>query len=567
MFYSTATATGTPSSLFLRAAVTPSLLLLRRRNLSVLRSGNPNKHLRLSASLADTHTHLSWSSPPPPTGDDHFKGWAFPESPPQNNNKKKGLPKIVIIAGIGTCVAALLAAIAYVLHSRKGLQFRFHSPSSTETTVYDKTETNMSDENATAASDAALEGVSDATNITLPKEADEKLERVKVSIDVDSNQLESLFVLKKLKIIEDDVKADELCTRREYARWLVHLNSILERNQKHRIVPSISLSGSVIAAFDDLGVEDPDFESIQALAEAGIIPSKLSGMNSCSDSSDGRGFCFYPERFISRQDLIYWKAQLEYGFLPGITEQMSRTKVYYMDVKEISPDAKPELLTDMLAGDKSIIRIVFGQSRRFQPNKPLTKAQAAVALTSGRMSEAVYNEILRLEADKSLRQAAMKEIRNEFLERGNIKKFWDEKMDVEKIRGFEVEKLYIAALHDLEEEKIVQVKTYEDYVKEKAAMDCQRQLLHHLKEEVDEMSERLASERSVYVAEQCDLQELLGKLQLKQEEMLDTKSILEAEIEALRILRSWVEDEARKSQARAKVLEEVGRRWKWDNQD
>lgn len=27
----------------------------------------------------------------------------------------------------------------------------------------------MSDENATAASDAALEGVSDATNITLPK--------------------------------------------------------------------------------------------------------------------------------------------------------------------------------------------------------------------------------------------------------------------------------------------------------------------------------------------------------------------------------------------------------------
>lgn len=30
--------------------------------------------------------------------------------------------------------------------------------------------------------------------------------------------------------------------------------------------------------------------------------------------------------------------------------------------------------------------------------------------------------------------------------------------------------------------------------------------------------------------------------------------------------RSWVEDEARKSQARAKVLEEVERRWKWYNQ-
>lgn len=29
--------------------------------------------------------------------------------------------------------------------------------------------------------------------------------------------------------------------------------------------------------------------------------------------------------------------------------------------------------------------------------------------------------------------------------------------------------------------------------------------------------------------------------------------------------RSWVEDEAQKNQARAKVLEEVGRRWKWDS--
>jgi hypothetical protein len=35
----------------------------------------------------------------------------------------------------------------------------------------------------------------------------------------------------------------------------------------------------------------------KALAESGIIPSKLSGTNSCADSSDGRSFCFYPERY------------------------------------------------------------------------------------------------------------------------------------------------------------------------------------------------------------------------------------------------------------------------------
>jgi len=30
--------------------------------------------------------------------------------------------------------------------------------------------------------------------------------------------------------------------------------------------------------------------------------------------------------------------------------------------------------------------------------------------------------------------------------------------------------------------------------------------------------------------------------------------------------RTWVEDEARRSQARAAVLAEVERRWKWDGQ-
>ncbi|XP_043813251.1 uncharacterized protein LOC110617238 isoform X5 [Manihot esculenta] len=138
----------------------------------------------------------------------------------------------------------------------------------------------------------------------------QKLERVKVPVPVDSAQLESLLVLKKLlesiisfsqrntciQIIEDYARAEELCTRREYARWLVRLSSLLERNPKHRIVPSMLLSGSVVAAFDDVSVEDSDFDSIQALAEAGIASTN----NYCSDSSKGDlSSCFYPDRFIS----------------------------------------------------------------------------------------------------------------------------------------------------------------------------------------------------------------------------------------------------------------------------
>ncbi|RXH78741.1 hypothetical protein DVH24_002259 [Malus domestica] len=52
----------------------------------------------------------------------------------------------------------------------------------------------------------------------------------------------------------------------------------------------------------------------------------------------------------------------------------------------------------------------------------------------------------------SARKAEMEVIRSEFLDRENIQKFWDEKMNVEKTPGLGVEKAYLAALSDLEQE-------------------------------------------------------------------------------------------------------------------
>lgn len=87
----------------------------------------------------------------------------------------------------------------------------------------------------------------------------------------------------------------------------------------------------MVAAFDDVDVEDPDFESIQgsfildvcmqflrvdfeeekrlsfffficicnlALAEAGVIPGQLLGKHYGSDGSKGQGgIYFFPERY------------------------------------------------------------------------------------------------------------------------------------------------------------------------------------------------------------------------------------------------------------------------------
>ncbi|XP_024019417.1 uncharacterized protein LOC21405733 isoform X1 [Morus notabilis] len=525
--------------------------------------------LRLFASIAETKAiELSWVDP---NSDDGYGGWAVSDTPVHLKKQGIGL-RMFVIWGFGASFAGVFAAIAYLSLRRKGLDFKITSPlhgiltandtkgSENRTTDYDKSDGDSLD------METGLQLEPDVVSENVASTFTEKVERVIIPVAVDSTQRKALSVLKNLKIIEDDVKADELCTRREYARWLVRMNSLLERNPRHRIIPSVLLSGSVKAAFNDVSVEDPDFGSIQALAEAGVVSSKLAH-NSANNGFKGEGDArFSPDRFISRQDLIDWRTQLEYQILPGLIEQIFTIKLGFMDMKELTPDGSPGLYMDMLAGDNSIIRKVFGKSKRFQPNKPSTKAQAAVALTSGRMTEAIQNELLRLEAESSARQAEMEVIWSELLERGDIKRLWDEKMNEEKIHGLEVQKVYLDAVSDLEQERVVQEKHYAENLKEKAAMDCQRQLLLSLKEEVNEMSEKLASERALYVAEQCDLRDMLSDLESKQEGMLDTKSILEAEKEALRILRSWVEDEARKSHARAKVLEEVGRRWKWENQ-
>ncbi|XP_057447920.1 uncharacterized protein LOC130739603 [Lotus japonicus] len=495
---------------------------------------------------------------------DDLNGWAILDSPARPTTTHKGFPSNAVV-GVGTSLALLLALFGTFSLSRKGFNVQLTSPlqamwsSPIETREHrDKVaeELHISDE---ASPEAVLETVAFAPSTV------EKFERVAVPVSVDSTQEEALSVLKTLKIIEDDVEGNELCTRREFARWLVRLNSSLERNLEYRIAPVLSLSGSVVTAFDDVSVEDSDFRYIEVLAEAGVVPSKLSWKNSSNSggSDSEENISFFPDRFISRLDLIDWRAQLEYKFFFGSIDQISIKKAGYMDVKEITSLA---VYVDILAGDRSILRKVFGQSKRLQPNKPATKAQAAVALTSGRMMEAISAELLRIEAENSARQAAAEEIRSELLSRGDIQKFWDLKLSEEKSRGFDAERLYLDAVNNLEEETINQDKIHAEYLKEKEAMDCQKQLLLTLKKEVDEISEKLASERVIYVDEKQIVHKLLKDLEFKHEEMLDTKSTLEAEKEALQILRSWVEDEARRSQARAAVLEEVARRWKWDDQ-
>ncbi|XP_039143708.1 uncharacterized protein LOC120280823 [Dioscorea cayenensis subsp. rotundata] len=506
---------------------------------------------------------------------DVYGGWAVCKA--QMDDRKDHLK--FVLAGVGTSVAILLAVLTYRSASRKGYQFyigvplhavlpRFRSDESTNAEctapgVDQVSETKLDGE--PVASDTS--GL-DENSASVMQERKIKI----IHVAADSTQREALFVLKKLKIIDDDVNPDELCTRREYARWLVRANTLLERRPRHKIVAlrPMTFTGLVGTAFDDVSVNDPDFWCIQALGEAGIVHSKLAPMDFAQSdihsSYDLQGrFNFSPESFISRLDLVNWKVLLEYPFQYNTEAKMLRTKAGFLDLSVISLDTSPQLLTDLMAGDNSITRRTFGNTRRLQPHKPATKAQAAVALASGRMAEVIHTELSRLEAEKVSRLAEMEEIRSEFIERGEIPRFWEEKLNKEKERVLEAEKNFHAALHDLEIEKKALDEDLAEYMKEKAALDSQCQSLVRLREEVDGIRDKLSTERTSYIVEKESLEKQLTDLLENLEAISERKSKLEAEKEATQILRSWVEEEAQRIQARAKFLAEAARRWNWNN--
>lgn len=529
----------------------------------VFRPSNPRARRRRLVSLSASVTRDNIESSSDRRDAEDYNGWAILEETVSPKKRKEGLPKFLLF-GIGTSIVALIAVVAHFTLSKKGYVLRFSSPfhvivdkktlSSEDTSNEDEVVITPLMEDVSEKADDTAEEVIDHI-----KSGKEKPGRVVVSVSADPTQQEALLWLKNLKIIQDEVKADELCSRREYARWLVLLNSRLERNPKNRIVPSVALAGSTINAFDDIKSEDPDFVYIQALAEAGVVMSKLSSKNSTSDVDTN----FFPERFISREDLIGWRAKLEYDVITGLNEEILRNKLGFLDARELKSHDLHVIFMDMLANDKSIMRKVFGQVKRFQPTKPCTKAQAAVALTSGKTTELIHQEFSKIKSENSSRKFTIKEIKSELLERGDIQRFWEKKIQDEKRHRLEVESVYFKALKDLEKQKIDKENGVSGYLKEKAALECQKQLLLSLKEEVDEINEKLAYERDNYVDEREKTRVDVSNLEVKYERILDTKSILEAELEALRILRSWIEDEAKKGQARTKVLEEVERRWKW----
>lgn len=194
--------------------------------------------------------------------------------------------------------------------------------------------------------------------------------------------IEDLVSLDILMLI--DVKADDaiernpneflpnaIITRREYARWLLAVNNRFYSDQRSKkIRPAVESSQPV---FQDVGTANIDFSAIQGLAEAGIIPSPLNGSSTAIK--------FRPDAPLTRKDLILWKVPLDQrAALPAATATAVTEAWGFQDAGKIEPAALKAVLADHSNGEFANIRRALGYTTLFQPDKGVTRAEAAAVL-------------------------------------------------------------------------------------------------------------------------------------------------------------------------------------------
>ncbi|XP_010537175.1 PREDICTED: uncharacterized protein LOC104811972 isoform X2 [Tarenaya hassleriana] len=360
--------------------------------------------------------------------------------------------------------------------------------------------------------------------------------------------------LQALKVIESDALPYDLCTRREFARWLVSASNALLRSMVSKVYPAMYIENVTELAFDDITPEDPDFPFIQGLAEAGLISSKLFNPN-CGQ------FLFFPKSPLSRQDLLSWKMALENRQLP----EADRKKLYqvsgFLDIDKINPEAWPALIADLSAGEQGITPLAFGCTRLFQPCKAVTKAQAAVALATGQAFDMVSEELARIEAESmaenvvSAHNSLVTQVEND------INASFEKDLLIEKGKVDAVEKMAEEAKLDMEKLRAQKQEQTLALEEERTAIETEMEDLSRQRNELEELLQGVVNNKTEISYEKERFDRLQKQVEDENREILRLQHELEVERNALSMARDWAEDEARRAREQAKVLEEARGRW------
>lgn len=149
-------------------------------------------------------------------------------------------------------------------------------------------------------------------------------------------------------------------TRAEFVTWLVKVNNKLRPNGQIRIADATAKS-----TFPDVPSTNPSFRYIQGIANAGWAVGY-----------DDR--LFKPDQELTREEMIAIKMPIDRG--STITELRPAVKMW-SDYERISQRCLPAMGFNALWPGANWER-VFGQTKVCEPQKPVTRAEAAICLSS-----------------------------------------------------------------------------------------------------------------------------------------------------------------------------------------
>ncbi len=156
--------------------------------------------------------------------------------------------------------------------------------------------------------------------------------------------------------------------RGEFARWLVLANNAIHADEPSRQIRLGSPSERPI--FLDVPEEDPHFRYIQALGAAGLIDGDANQE-------------FRPSSLLSRAELIRMKVPLDLppGQIKGSLQELEEGWGF-TDAAQVPPEAIAPLVADRRLNNASTVLRTFGPIRTFNPFEPVSRGEAAIALSA-----------------------------------------------------------------------------------------------------------------------------------------------------------------------------------------
>lgn len=190
------------------------------------------------------------------------------------------------------------------------------------------------------------------------------------------NEIQQLTQLGVIETTSNQFQPSTAITRGEFIAWLVKTYNELHENQ-------VRLSENSASAFPDVAVSHPHFTYIQAAHDAGFLAGFTDGT-------------FRPDEVLTREQAIAIKGRLDTTGSGKDSRSPDKLRVFmektqgFQDAATMSDEFIPYLAFDFgnAAGGRNFQR-VYGTTAIYAPQKPVTKAEAAVLLSEFRKGESI----------------------------------------------------------------------------------------------------------------------------------------------------------------------------------